>query len=497
MKKYDLKLMFLIIGIISYDYLFWNNKFGVNILLFTALMFTFISIINLFSKKSKFAMITVMGTLVSAILLVINNSATSVFSFIASFIIFLGFLFQSEIKSVLAALPTSIGNFSVAPKLLLSDLKKTIKLPGNSKIVWRLSKLTIIPFLVLIIFYIIFRIANPIFNELMHNITARVVEFFEEIFNNFPWIRFLFILLGIFLISGIIYNGHIKKFANKDISNKDIIFRKRKKQKPEKQRKLKVNPIRLKDETRTGIILIISVNILVIIENIIDINWLWFGFEYKEGMNLSQLVHEGTYLLILSIFLSIGILIYFFRGNQNFYSKNKLLKYGAYFWIVQNIILAASVAIRNYHYINYYGLAYKRIGIIIFLILTILGLILLYIKIREKKSVYYLLRLNSWNIYFIMIFISFFNWDIIIANYNIHKDYRYKIDTQFLLTLSDKTLHIMHENKNKIQSFNPDYYWNVQLDKRINSFIKRNEENKGSDCNIKEIIKNYLFNGTK
>jgi hypothetical protein len=72
-------------------------------------------------------------------------------------------------------------------------------------------------------------------------------------------------------------------------------------------------------------------------------------------------------MLILSILLSLGILIYYFRSNQNFYPKNGFLKAAAYLWLVQNAVLSVSVLIRCGYYISEYGLAYKRIGVVIFL----------------------------------------------------------------------------------------------------------------------------------
>ena len=238
--------------------------------------------------------------------------------------------------------------------------------------------------------------------------------------------------------------------------------------------------------------MIILVNILVIIENIIDINWIWFGFDYETSKNLSQLVHEGTYLLILSILLSIGILLYYFRGNQNFYIKNKILKYGAYLWIIQNVIMSISVALRNLHYINYYGLSHKRIGVLIFLLLVLGGLILLYIKIRNKKSAYYLLRLNSWNIYFIMIFISLFNWDILIAKYNVRHNYQSPVDMFYLFSLSDNGLPIIHNNWENIISGNEEYRWAYFLNTRIRTFMEKEANSTWQSWNYAD-HKTYMY----
>ena len=65
-------------------------------------------------------------------------------------------------------------------------------------------------------------------------------------------------------------------------------------------------------------------------------------------------------------------------------------------WVVQNFILGISVFLRNYHYISFHGLAYKRIGVIVFLVLVLIGLVTLFVKLRERKSFFYLVRVNGW-----------------------------------------------------------------------------------------------------
>ena len=78
-------------------------------------------------------------------------------------------------------------------------------------------------------------------------------------------------------------------------------------------------------ELRSGILLLLMLNALILLVNLLDIYWVWFNFEW-EGQYLKQFVHEGTYLLILSIFISIALVLFFFRGNMNFYKKKQVVK---------------------------------------------------------------------------------------------------------------------------------------------------------------------------
>ena len=183
MKKIYIKIIFLISGIIIYDYLFWKQKLGVNILISSLILLLFLFADNPLKKISKFAIITGTGTIISAGMVMINNSVASVFAFITSFIVFTGFWYYRDIRSILAALPSGVLNFFVAPKQLLNTTKQFVSLPKNAGKILRIFRLTIIPIVVLITFYIIFSIANPKFNDLM-------VKLFEDLFLFF--LNFLF-----------------------------------------------------------------------------------------------------------------------------------------------------------------------------------------------------------------------------------------------------------------------------------------------------------------
>ena len=126
-------------------------------------------------------------------------------------------------------------------------------------------------------------------------------------------------------------------------------------------------------------------------------------------------VHEGTYLLILAILLAMGIILVLFRKNINFIPNNDKLRKLAYFWLAQNVILAFSVGMRNFRYIEFCGLAYKRIGVFIFLILTFYGLKTMHEKISEKKTLHHVIHKNAWVLYLTLIAASCINWDVFIT----------------------------------------------------------------------------------
>jgi hypothetical protein len=237
--------------------------------------------------------------------------------------------------------------------------------------------------------------------------------------------------------------------------------------------------LKLKNEFISAFVLLVFVNILSLIVNVIDFKWVWFGFKYSEAFNLKQFVHEGTYLLIISILLSIAIMLYFFRRNLNFYPKSKWIKNLAYIWLIQNLVLTISVAIRNFHYITYWGLAYKRIGVILFLIAVFIGLISVFIKIKYTKTSFFLIKWNSLSVYCILIIAGLVNWDGIIAKNNLNHPWQNHMETSYLLSLSDKILPLIDQKQkvleqdlkyNTYASFYP-YSYKDYYKKRRNLFV--------------------------
>lgn len=458
------KLPFFFLGVLLFNFLFWEIPLGLNALIFSGYMLLGVLLFYRESLKSHTVLVTVFGHLATAVLLVLNNSDVAIFGWCTSFLLMIGFIQQPALRSIIYAIPTSLGNLFRFPLELGAAIPKGEAKLGKVKSAWRFVRLSILPFLVLGVFYWIFKFSNHVFDSFTSDIWTGFLTWLEQVFKNISLLRVLFILLGAVLTAWFLFNAQIKTFLKREAGLSDFVKRVRQPFTPATPRRdysmysgasVIEEPktglqLGLKNEYRSGVMLVVMVNLLLLIVNSIDVWWVWFNFEYKTVVNLKQFVHEGTYLLILSILLSMGILLYFFRRNQNFYTGKKWLKRLAYIWIVQNCILAISVGVRNFHYINHYGLAYKRIGVIIFLLLTIIGLITLYLKIRDRKSAFYLLRINSWSVYAALIFTCTVSWDSLIARHNLAHNYKQPIDMVFLLSLSDKTLPIIESHAGHI-----------------------------------------------
>ena len=284
--------------------------------------------------------------------------------------------------------------------------------PNLSK-VFRYHKLIYFPAIITIVFLIIYSIGDPQFASLLDSFITNFFYWLQWLAQYFTVTHFLFLMLGSLLITTAIIPTEATALIERELRQHNDLRREKKKFiKPQpdatfnyaaafsRSRKLMTA---LKNEYRKGVLTLTMINLLLLCVNAIDIVKVWFEgqsifpatADWKSVSSMrSSAVHEGTDALILSILLAMAVLLFFFRGNINFLRKNQLLRQLAYIWIFQNALLVITVAIRNYYYISDCGLTMKRIGVYAFLLATLFGLFTFFIKILEKKSSFYLVRIN-------------------------------------------------------------------------------------------------------
>ncbi len=465
------KFTLLICGGIVFNLLFWKEQLGINLLLFSSLLVSIGLISNKESWRSKGVWVSVFGVLITGVMVFMHHSFAARFVHFTSLLVFMGFLSQPRLKAVFHAIGAAVMNAMDLPKSIAHEVVLKTKNRQKMKKRWRWVKLIIIPWLVFWVFYWIFYGSNPVFAAYCDRFWNVVFDILESIFKDLSVLWIVKLIFGMAVVGLVIFRSSRKKLTNYENQLTENIERKRK-PRPNAFSFTKKTLVSLKNEHKSALLLIASINLLLLVINVIDINWIWFNFEYDGTYNLSQFVHEGTYLLILSILLSMGILLYFFRRNLNFFPNNIWLRRLANAWIFQNAILVVSVIVRNYHYMYHFGLAYKRIGVMFFLCAVIVGLITLFIKINKAKTSFYLLKVNSWAVYGLLLVLSLVNWDDVIVKHNIKHTHEVRLDVHFLMSLSDKTLPVLYENKDTLRlSDRRGYHGN--LEQRLNDRIYR------------------------
>lgn len=199
----------------------------------------------------------------------------------------------------------------------------------------------------------------------------------------------------------------------------------------------------IENEHKIANYILILLITLLFFYNLIDIHFVATKlYSGNTDLTLTEMVHNGVDMLIFSIVLVILILTYIFRGQLNF-TTSKTTKILALAWLGLNIIMVATTALKNLEYITSWGLTYKRIGVIIYLLLALSGLILTIIKVRYNQSIWFLIRSTSLAFFACFTTMGLINWDKEIANYNLSLAPS-TIDFDYIHSLGDDTyIHLL------------------------------------------------------
>lgn len=453
MMKKTFGLFPVLVSTLLLTWFFYQRVGGLNLLIYDVLFVVWLLVTGQPLLKTSLQKWVLAGFTATSLATVFVHSDFSYVMHYLLFFIMIGLLVWPSFKSLLSALLQGFVNFFYAQWSFLKKLM-VVRLRDKSLGYYtRRASLFLIPLVVVIIFFSIYRNSNPIFERWFGKTGEWIAEMVSMFFKYLDTPLFATVFWSFVFSNFLLFRRTNDSITDTDASQTDQAVRNR------QRGLLGFSPVSLKNELRVAEYMLIALNVLLLVMNISDIKLVWFGFEW-EGQYLKQFVHEGTYLLIFSILISVGIVLYFFRGNLNFYKKNRVLCRLSYIWLAQNAFLALSVGMRNYWYISYYALAYKRIGVLIFLILTIYGLYTVYSKVSHKKTAAYLFRQNFHALLLVVSLASLVNWDSLIARYNFSHAGKSFVHFDFLSQLSDHTLPLLdkplHELK-QIQASQQSY----------------------------------------
>lgn len=177
----------------------------------------------------------------------------------------------------------------------------------------------------------------------------------------------------------------------------------------------------LNSERMSGVISFFCLNILLVFF-IITFNYEQFYEAVKTPNQLSEETHERVGAVIMSIVMAILVIMFYFKSNFNFDSKAGLMKILVKIWIVLNAVLVISAMLKNTEYIINYGFTYKRLGVYAFLILSLIGLVMTFVKIQMRKKNVFLFNAMVWYFYGTILACSYINWGGLITSQNMKRD---------------------------------------------------------------------------
>jgi hypothetical protein len=429
MKKFFLLLPLLFP--LLFVYLFKGQQAGVNVLIFNVIIIVILVWSGRLQRTNRLQLLLAAGAMVSSLAVLLYGSVMAMSGNVFSLVLLTGLLASTETRLLVNGFAASAFAAVSAPfNYLLSLNAFTGQRAGGRKLM-RFVLIFLIPVIILMVFISIYASASPYFNKLTGGLLEHLADFMTYLSEFIDPSAFWLFVAGLLIIVAFLFGGAWKMLVFFNEGEGMNLIRKKK--------SFSGRFTTLRYEYRSGVVLLIMLNLVLAVMNVLDIWNVWLFFEWN-GDYLKQFVHEGTWMLIFSILISIAIVLYYFRANLNFYPKRKLLLNLAVLWLAQNALLVISVGIRNMWYIHHFNLAYKRIGVYAFLLLTLFGIVTVFFKIRQRKTHQYLFHYNGLATYTILICLGLFNWDKLIAAYNVNHASRAFFHPEFMIRLNSTSL---------------------------------------------------------
>lgn len=406
-----------------FSFLFHGTGIGFNLLLFEVLVIGALFAMRRIPLRPN-TLLTVGGALLTAVMMVLYGSTLALVVNLLSMVFAVGTMLAPELKGLHHSATLAGAHLLAAQRAFLRTVPVWRRDGTGPRLTPRgVLSITLVP-LIILLFVSLYSASNPYFNE--------GAEAVYTWLGGFDTSFLLVFLRGLVLASFLLLFTRNERLLGWARDRMDALIPSGRSGDAEHERSVR-------SEAVIGIVLLACLNGLLLLLNALDIHYVWFNFEF-QGQYLKAFVHQGTWMLIVSILLGALLVLYYFRGDLNFHPRNRTIKVLSYLWLAQNAVLVVSVLIRNYHYIHHYALAYKRIGVAFFLLATLVGLVLLMVKVRHQRSHHYLVRCNMVSAYAIVLLLSLFDWDTLIARYNMAQRGKAFVELDYLASLSDKTL---------------------------------------------------------
>lgn len=398
------------ISALGFSTLFYNQNLGLNMFIFALIAVTAVILTRRDVFKRTDMWIATGIYIITSLFVFTNNSALAIFMSFITFIVFTGTISGNQNAIYVQGINGLYQSFLGALHYYLTPKKKRKVITPKKKRDYGFVLLCVLLVIGLpIIFASLYSNINPIFEKWVAAIDLSFI--------NISWL--IITLMGYLLLNNITAPAslHILTKADRNVNQKLT-------ERPISETQ---EPI-LNKEQLLGSLVIGVLNALILFFLVVDI-WYVTNNPFHNAVELSKTVHEGVNALITSILIAITLILIFFRGNLNFYKNSNRLRILTYIWIFLNIVLVLVTTFKNYIYITDFGLTYKRIGVLIYLLLCIAGLLTTYLKVAHRKNIYYLVRLNARIVFFVIVLMSSFSWNREITRYNLsqvtHPDLSY------------------------------------------------------------------------
>jgi len=135
-------------------------------------------------------------------------------------------------------------------------------------------------------------------------------------------------------------------------------------------------------------------NAIFAVENALDIVFLWSGAGLPAGVTMADYAHRGAYSLIVTALLAAVFVLLALRPGSTA-AASPLVRRLVTVWIVQNLLLVASSALRTLDYVDAYGMTVLRLSALAWMGLVATGLALIGWRLLADRSAAWLINANA------------------------------------------------------------------------------------------------------
>ncbi len=144
----------------------------------------------------------------------------------------------------------------------------------------------------------------------------------------------------------------------------------------------------------TLILSLVTFNVIFAVENALDIVFLWSGAGLPAGVSMADYAHRGAYSLIITAVLA-GVFVLLALRPGSAGAASPFVRRLVTVWIVQNLLLVASSALRTLDYVDVYGMTVWRLSALAWMELVATGLALIGWRLLTRRTAAWLINANA------------------------------------------------------------------------------------------------------
>jgi Domain of unknown function (DUF4173) len=208
---------------------------------------------------------------------------------------------------------------------------------------------------------------------------------------------------------------------------------------------------------------LILFNLLFAAQSAMDCVYLFNGFALPQGMTYAAYAHRGAYPLVITALLAAAFVLVTLRDGGTA-EKSPVLSSLLYLFVAQNILLVLSSVYRLKLYVETYSLTLLRLSAFIWMLLVILGLVLIIIRMVQRRSNGWLVGMNLAALCVTLYACCFVNFATVIGNYNVkHERTIGRVDIDYIASFGAQAIPVLDRYIARFQEGSSD----PQLDRAI------------------------------